>query len=42
MATPPNPGEKGKGREIAERLAVALGARLLWEIIVKLLHHAGV
>jgi hypothetical protein len=33
------PTHKGRVREFAERLGIALGARALWELAVKLLSH---
>jgi hypothetical protein len=34
-----SPTPKGRVREVAERLGLALGARALWELVVKLLNH---
>lgn len=36
----PNP--KGRFRELAERLGIALGARALWDLIEHLLDHRGI
>ena len=37
--TRPSQENKGKTREVAGRLAIALGARALWALIEKLFSH---